>query len=328
MVDMKPLDELNPQLQAKLNSIQATQPRDASAAFRGKSRFLAEARKLAVTSTGLERHTKWIDNFKNLFSRKEKVPMFSTIVSVFLILATLLSGSGITVAAAQASQPGDFLYPVKTLSEDAYYQVATGDQNRFDLALDYAERRISEIQNMLENGQVPPEAVKLRLQTHLQTALELSLKNPAEAEKHLEQIRLLLQEQLRTQLQLTLTNPDAEGLRLQIRDMLQDRISWIDEDLGQLTQLHLQTQNQQQTQTAQPENVQGYGNNSSDPNQMQGNQIGNENLAQPGMMTTATPAAVGTQYQNQDGSGSQGSSGSGQGGSGSGQGGSGSGQDK
>jgi len=317
MSDMKQQDELDPQLQAKLKPLLKTHPRDAASANLGRTRFLAEAHGLAVTIPGQKRLTEWKDKFKYLFRRKENAPMFSTLISAFLILATLLGGSGITVAAAQTSQPGSVLYPVKILSEDAYYQLTAGDQNHFDLAMDYAERRMAEFQNMLENGQIPPEAIQARLQTHLQTALELSIKDPADQERLLEQIRQRLQEQLQTKLQQTIPDPAGEALRLQVRDMLQTQIGWADDALEQLTQLRLQTQNQQQIQTAQPEEAQGSSNNGSQSGQPQVNQYGNSELT-PTLLATATP--TGTQYQYQNGSGNEGSSGSGQGGSGSGQG--------
>ena len=315
---MNPADDLDPKLFKQLKNLQSTQPRDAAAAARGKARYLAEARQLAVTSMGLKRLTIWIENFKSLFRRKEKAPMFSTIISVFVILATLIGGGGITMAVAQASQPGDFLYPVKAISEDANYQLTFGDQNRLNLSLDYADRRMAEIQSMLENSQVPPDVVQLRLQAHLQTALELSVKNMDDAEKLLEQVRLRLEQQLQTRLQQTNSNPAGEALRLQVRDMLQMRIGWIEDGLKQLSQLRLQTQNQQQTQqqTQQPtqlgqsEGVQGSGGNGSNADQMQGDQGGNGYWT-PAWMMTATP--TGMQYQYQNGNGSQGGSGSGQG---------------
>ena len=243
--------------------------------------------------------------------------MFSTMISVFLILTALLGGSGITVAAAQTSQPGDVLYPVKILSEDAYYQFTAGDQNHFNLVLDYAERRMAEIQNQLENGLVLPEALQTRLQSHIQTALQLAIKNPADAEQLLEQIRLRLQEQLQTRLQQSIPDPEAEALRLQVRDMLQTRISWTDETLAHLAQLRLQTQDQQQVQTNQPEDAQGYNNNGLGSGQPQGDQYGNNEFTPP-WIATATPTV--TQFQYQNGAGGEDGSGSGQGGTGSGQG--------
>ncbi len=318
---MKKQDELDQQLRVKLEPLQQIQPRDAAAANLGRTRFLAEACRLAVTSKGPNRLTVWKDDLRSLFIRKEKAPMFSTLFSVFLILATLLGGSGITVAAAQTSQPGDVLYPVKIFSEDAYYQLATGDQARFDLTMQYFERRMAEFQNMLENGQVPPDALQTRLQTHLQTALELAVKDPADTEKLLEQVRLRLQEQVQTRMQQTIPDPAGETLRLQVRDMLQTRISWADDALEQFARLRQQTQNQEQIQTTLSEQSEadgGSGNNASESDQPQVNQYGGSNEYTPPWTATVTPTD--TQFQFQYGSGGNEDSGSGQEGAGSGKG--------
>lgn len=141
---------------------------------------------------------------------------------------------------------------------------------------------------MLESGQVPPEAVQARLQAHLQTALELAVKNPADAEKLLEQIRLRLQEQLQINLQQSNLDPAGDALRLKVRDMLQTRISWADEVIEQFEQLRLRTQNQQQIQTSQPEDAQGFGNNGVESGEPQMNQYGNYELTPP-WMATSTP---------------------------------------
>lgn len=311
---MNSKNDLDPRLKGILQALQPSGVRDADAASRGKNRYLAQARQLAVTSTGLTRLNQWIEDFKSIFRRKENAPMFNTLISIFLVLATLLGGGGITVAAAQASQPGDFLYPLKTLSEDVFYQVTPGDQDRFTLALDYADRRMAEIQNLLDKNQVPPQAVQLRLQTHLQTALELSVKNIAEAEHLLEQIRMRLEEQLHNRLQQANTNPEGEAVRQQVRETLQVHISWINDGLEKLTQMRPQTQNQQQTQQqGQP------GQNGEVPGSANGTGAGQMPNYQYGMgewnwswMVTPAPDGMPNQYQHGNGGG-QGGSGSGSG---------------
>lgn len=176
--------------------------------------------------------------------------MFTTFISILLAFTALL-GSGVTVVAAQSSQPNDWLYPVKTLSEDVFYQLVPGDQNHYNLSLIYADRRMAEIQTSFENGEIPPQAVVERLRTHLQTAFELSVKNMANAENLLEQIRLRLEEQLQSRLQNTLMDPQGETIRSQIRNMLQERINWATAGAEQVALLRQQTQNQQQTQSQQ-----------------------------------------------------------------------------
>lgn len=302
-------DGLDPILQAKLLELQTVKQRDASATARGKNRFMAEAQQLAVTYTGLNRLNVWIDNLKTQFTRKEKAPMFTTIISVILVLATLLGGGGISVAAAQSSQPNDFLYPLKALSEDAYYQLTAGNENRLNLVLTYADRRMAEIQTMLEEGRVPDDAVQLRLQTHLQTALDLSVKNMSEADRLLEQIRAHLMQQLQTRLQQTNPHSTGEAYRLQVRNMVQTRIDWIDEGLKQLTQLRQQTQLQAQTGGSGDQvgsGNQGTGSDSVNAGQMTGNQYGSGGQTFRWSITP-TPYYYQNQYQNQNGQGGSGS---------------------
>jgi hypothetical protein len=307
---MNTLDDLDPKLQEKLNTLQSTKSRNPDFAARGKARYLAEALQLAVTSTEQKRLTLWIENIKTLFRRKEKAPMFTTLISVFLILTALLGGGGVTVVAAQSSQPGDLLYPVKTISEDIYYQLTTGDQDRLNLSLDYADLRMVEIQNMLEEGHLPSDAILLRLQTHLQTALELSVKNASEADRLLEQTRLQIEKQLQTHLQQPSSNPAGETLRLQVRDMLQVRIGWIEDGLKQMAQLRVQTQNQPQAQSGnqsgQDVGTQTPGGNGQNSGQMAGSQNGSGGWTFQWELTP-TPYDYQYQYQNQNGQGGSGS---------------------
>lgn len=244
---MKNQQELDPIVKDKLNLLDSMQPRDKQAAERGRARYLAQAKTLTVTSTGLQRLTLWINNFIQIFRRKERAPMLTTFISILLAFTALL-GSGVTVVAAQSSQPNDWLYPLKTFSEDAFYQLLPGDQNHFNLNLIYADRRMAEIQTSFENGEIPPQAIVERLLTHLQTAFELSVKNLNDAENLLEQIRQRLEEQLRSRLQTTQMDPEGETIRLQIRSMLQERINWATAGAEQVSLLRQQTQNQQQTQ--------------------------------------------------------------------------------
>ena len=247
---MKNQQELDPILREKLKVLLPVHPRDSQAAEKGRARYLSEAESMTVTSTGLQRLNLWMNNFIQIFRRKERAPMLTTFISILLAFTALL-GSGVTVVAAQSSQPNDWLYPVKTLSEDTFYQLVPGDQNHYNLSLIYADRRMAEIQTTFENGEIPPQAVIERLHTHLQTAFELSVKDMDDAENLLEQIRLRLEEQLRTQLQTTQMDPVGETIRLQIRNMLQERINWATAGAEQVALLRQQTQNQQQTQTQQ-----------------------------------------------------------------------------
>jgi hypothetical protein len=299
--EMKNQQELDPIVKDKLNLLDPVQPRDSQAAERGRSRYLSEAKGMTVTFTGRERLTLWMNNFIQIFRRKERSPMLTTFISILLAFTALL-GSGVTVVAAQSSQPNDWLYPLKTLSEDACYPLIPGDQNHFNLSLIYADRRMAEIQTSFENGEIPAQAVVERLHTHLQTAFELSVKNMADAENLLEQIQLRLEEHLRSRLQNTQMDPQGETIRLQIRNMLQERINWATAGAEQVALLRQQTQNQQQTQSQQ-QNQSGQSTQNAPGAQTQ-QQNQQENQQQ--FAWQATPLA-----QNQYGAGNDGGGGNG-----------------
>lgn len=233
--------------------------------------------------------------------------MLTTFISILLAFTALL-GSGVTVVAAQSSQPNDWLYAVKTLSEDAFYQLVPGDQNHYNLSLVYADRRMAEIQTSFENGEIPPQAVVERLRTHLQTAFELSVKNMGDAENLLEQIQLRLEEHLRSQLQTTQMDPQGETIRLQIRSMLQERINWANAGAEQVALLRQQTQNQQQTQSQQQNQSGQSAQNAPGTQTQQQNQQQNQQQ----FAWQATPTFP-YQYSGGNGSGGQGDAGSGNG---------------
>ena len=233
--------------------------------------------------------------------------MLTTFISILLAFTALL-GSGVTVVAAQSSQPNDWLYAVKTLSEDVFYQLVPGDQNHYNLSLIYADRRMAEIQTSFENGEIPAQAIIERLRTQLQTAFELSVKNMADAENLLEQIRLRLEEQLQSRLQNTLMDPQGETIRLQIRNMLQERINWATAGAEQVALLRQQTQNQQQTQSQQ----QNQSGQSAQNGQGSQTQQQNQQQNQQQFAWQATPTFP-FQYGAGNGSGGQGGAGAGNG---------------
>ena len=301
---MKNQQELDPILREQLNLLEPVKPQDSQAAERGRARYLSEAKSMTVTLTAWERLNLWMNNFIQIFRRKERAPMLTTFISILLAFTALL-GSGVTVVAAQSSQPNDWLYPVKTLSEDVFYQLVPGDQNHYNLSLIYADRRMVEIQTSFENGEIPAQAVVERLRTHLQTAFELSVKNMADAENLLEQIRLRLEEHLQSQLQNTQMDPQGEIVRLQIQNMLQERINWATAGLEQVALLRQQIQNQQQTQPQQ-QNQSGQSTQSGPGTQTQP-QNQQQNLQQ--FAWQSTPMA-----QNQYGTGDDGEGGYGFGG--------------
>ncbi len=157
--------------------------------------------------------------------------MFTTLATIFAVIALALGGTGATVYAAQGSLPGEALYSLKTQSEDLRLSWGENETDQIELALQFANRRMEEIQAMLMKNQTPPDSLMLRLQTQLDTALRLACGLDADQlEPALARIRQTLQQQERVlaQLQENAGAPD-EALLLQIRDQIQLRLSWVEE---------------------------------------------------------------------------------------------------
>jgi len=181
--------------------------------------------------------------------------MFNAIATIAMVLTLIFGGGGITAAAAQASLPDELLYPVKLLSEDVRYGMAS-EQTRLELELQYAEKRVTEIQQMTQAGQVPAEATMLRLQTQLRTALQSAAELENElALRQLEQIHTRLQNQL-VVMDSTgpAAEPKAEAARLQTRQMIQENLALCEAGLTDPTMLKQQLRDRtrltiQQTQT-------------------------------------------------------------------------------
>ncbi|MCI0518685.1 MAG: DUF5667 domain-containing protein [Chloroflexi bacterium] len=97
------------------------------------------------------------------------VPVIASLVVAFTLL---FGGAGATVYAAQDSAPNDFLYPVKTLSEDVQLAFTTEPKARTDLLMELADRRVDEILAINALGEPLPDVVVARLQKHLALSLQ------------------------------------------------------------------------------------------------------------------------------------------------------------
>ena len=76
-----------------------------------------------------------------------------TVLTFVLVLAVFLfGGTGITAYAASSALPGDALYPVKTSMESARISLTGDDAAQARLYLDFAGRRLAEIQTLIQEG--------------------------------------------------------------------------------------------------------------------------------------------------------------------------------
>lgn len=102
---------------------------------RSRTRILGRAHELSESST---QH-----------GRRRWLPRVA--VAAALALAILFSGTGLYLTSAQAL-PGDALYPVKRAAEGLRLNLISNPRQKLNLSLDYGERRLEEVQALLEAG--------------------------------------------------------------------------------------------------------------------------------------------------------------------------------
>lgn len=232
---MKPTPEKrDPQLEPWLESLNAAPPRDPQRAEQARAAFLQAANsEKAVSIAPQSRLNHWKNTIRGFFRpQQERKPMFSTISTLLIIAALLLGGGGATAAAAQTAEPDGALYPVKVWSEQVRYDLAGEDDARLELALQFANRRMAEIQYQFAAGDVPDEALQLRLQNQLELALRLAAGlPPKQAPGGLLRVQTALQNQLRAAEAWQVVDPAGEQVRQQVRAMLQERLNLCAEGL-------------------------------------------------------------------------------------------------
>jgi hypothetical protein len=110
-------------------------------------------------------------------TRKEKKPKMKLLLATRLISAILAAvigtaavGGGVTWAASD-SLPGDVLYPVKLAGEDLRLSLASTPESQVELALQFADERVAELEALVERGSLTPETVVARMEHHLFRAM-------------------------------------------------------------------------------------------------------------------------------------------------------------
>lgn len=171
--------EFDAGLRERLEKLQEVPARDPEAAARGRANYLASVRRLSVESAArnnkfaaqavplppLQRFNGWLNSLFRIPGRQQRLSLAASLATLVLTLALFLGSAGVTVYAAQSSLPYDFLYPVKILSEDMLLDLTSDPQARFDLLLDFTDRRVNEIVALAEKGKTIPNDVIIRLET-------------------------------------------------------------------------------------------------------------------------------------------------------------------
>lgn len=169
----------------------------------------------------------------------------SAFTTILLILVMIFGGGGATAVAAQSSQPDQALYPVKLFTEDFRLMMAGDAPARLALLLEFTQTRAEEISALANQGAEIPEAVQTRYQAQVEQMIQLALgMNGDLADQTLERLRT--QQTTMLELHTGTGAPDGDQAVLRIREMLRERISWLEDGAV----IPLQQRNQQQQQNA------------------------------------------------------------------------------
>ena len=176
--------------------------------------------------------------------------MLNAISTLLVVVSLLLGSGGATVAYAQGSLPDQALYGVKLLSEDIYQEITSDPQAEWQLSLELANRRIEEIQALIEAGEVLPDSLVTRYQNQVEASIRFASNLPDDqALQALTRIRATLQAQ---QNDLTQSSQQDNGDTLKtcsmLQDMLQTRLSQVEDGLVSPGQLRDQLQQHDQIQ--------------------------------------------------------------------------------
>lgn len=177
-----------------------------------------------------------------------------------LVLVGLLFGGGATVNAAQDDLPNEPLYGVKLWMEDLSLQWQNNEEATVNRLMELAQVRIQEMARLAEAGEPVPDRVKLRLEQHIQQALQIcvNMDDPTlertllqlrdrlrDQDRDMEQLQLQTQDKLKlqTQDQLRLQTQDQLQQQLQTRTMLQERLLLVEDGLQNRELFRYQVQN-------------------------------------------------------------------------------------
>ncbi len=149
----------------------------------------------------------------------------TTLMTVVLIVSLALGGTGAAVYAAQDDLPTEPLYGVKTLSEDVRLGLTGNPEAQVKLSLEFANRRMGEIESLNVGGVVPPDPVATRLQAQLDNALHVAAgMDDAGLNRALIQVQAAIEQQTQRMAQVQANAPEeAQPILARVQAMLAER---------------------------------------------------------------------------------------------------------
>lgn len=174
------MHELDPALQEKISLMEKTPERDPELAVQSRENYLAQVESLQLrgSTTALG----WVLGLFGLNSLSSSAASngkrkfaFSSVAAILLVLVILFGGASATTYAAQSALPGDALYPVKTSLEQTRITLANDAYNQAQLHLQFAQRRLNEIKELLAQGRTNDiEFASSEFEYYIQEAMKAS----------------------------------------------------------------------------------------------------------------------------------------------------------
>ena len=180
MMNNKNQPEIDPELMKKINLLETTPQRNSDLAAQSRKKFIAEVEALPFADTssgsgwfiGLFKFNRQDGSKMNNGSRKFAV---STFAAILLVVVVLFGGASATAYASQSALPGDALYPVKTSLEQTQINLANDAYNQAQLHLEFAQRRLNEIKELLAQGRTNDvEFASNEFEHYIQEAMKAS----------------------------------------------------------------------------------------------------------------------------------------------------------
>ena len=110
-------------------------------------------------------------------------------LAAVLAVAVAITGMGGGVVLAADTLPGDFLYPVKLLSEDVRLALTPDPAGRAELEMAFVSLRVQEMARLAQQGQEVPQAVVVRMTRQMEQAMvEIAQARPEEVPALLERV--------------------------------------------------------------------------------------------------------------------------------------------
>ena len=185
-------NEIDPKLKKELNHLQDVPERGLQTSHAGRESFLIQAKSLKPRPVSVKKPVRTSGGFR----RRSLAFRLASILGVLMFTLASLGG---TAYAAQSSGPDDLLYGVKTLTEEIQVVLETDPEDKLDLYVAFASRRLQEIQAQVDAGEEISEKALELLEKHTQKMLEQAAKLD---EKGIQSALLQIEENLQKQNQM------------------------------------------------------------------------------------------------------------------------------